>query len=240
MVGGPCGASHGCLRRCLSIKTPIRSAGRVVCGSGVHRGGCPSSAGCLALPHGSRAGGAPQSAVAGFLVRPQGGKSRRAVQFVQHRADIPPAQDQRLSQAGQVAVQRLQAAANERPVALGGVGLGPELGLDDIQRDHRAALSGNGQRAMVLHAEIALEPDQLRRTGDGPGHGRTRSAAIQQPRPAEADNATLASVWAVRKTRFGAIGVVCRFSMTAPLDRIQDAQTPSRQRRRQRQRANRL
>ena len=41
----------------------------------------------------------------------------------------------------------------------GAVRLRPELGLDNVQAKQRAALRGMGQRGVVVHPQVALEPD---------------------------------------------------------------------------------
>ena len=65
----------------------------------------------------------------------------------------------------------------------GAVRLRPELGLDNVQAKQRAALRGMGQRGVVVHPQVALEPDnrvrhrlfQAKRTRL-PGHRPTSSA----------------------------------------------------------------
>ncbi len=44
-------------------------------------------------------------------------------------------------------------------MATRGIGLFPQLGLDDEERNHRPALRCLGERAMIDCTQIALEPD---------------------------------------------------------------------------------
>jgi hypothetical protein len=43
----------------------------------------------------------------------------------------------------------------------GSVGLPPQFGLDDVDGQHGASRRRFGQRAVVVDAQVALEPDQV-------------------------------------------------------------------------------
>ena len=58
-----------------------------------------------------------------------------------------------------------QALAEELVVLAGGIGFGPERGLDHVEAQHRTPGRGLAQGGVVMDAEIALEPD------DGVAHG---------------------------------------------------------------------
>jgi hypothetical protein len=118
--------------------------------------------------HGTVAGVGP--AVAGFLVAPQREPRMASAQARQHRGHLTDPDDQGRAAGRQRGAEVDQRFANKGPVPTAGVGLGPEPGLDHVERQQRAPGRGLGERRMVLPAQVALEPDDL--DGDE-GHGES-------------------------------------------------------------------
>ena len=109
--------------------------------------------------------------VAGFLVGVQRFKRRQRHQARQHIGHFTSDHVQAGAQRFQLAVQIQQALSQKMQVLGRGVGLGPQAGLQHIQAQHRPARGGLVQRRVVVHAQVAFEPDHA------VAHGGARSAA---------------------------------------------------------------
>ena len=77
---------------------------------------------------------------------------------------LPDLNAQGLAKPSQRSRQLFEALRGEGPLSSGGVRLGPEPGLDDVQGQHRPGFGGQGQGAVVGDAQVALEPDHLQGT----------------------------------------------------------------------------
>ena len=121
------------------------------------------------LLHGPVAGVGPGAAV--FLMTVQHHVTKPVLQTRQHGDGLPFHHPQRQPQPGQLAAQIPQAFRHKTPLPQAGVRLLPIRRLQDIQRQHRAFPAGSGQRAVIVCAQVALEPDHLHR------HASFRSAA---------------------------------------------------------------
>ena len=107
-------------------------------------------------------------AVAGFLVGMHGCKRGRGVQTIEHLHHVALRQHQLAAQRPQGPVQVAQRLAHKAQVLGRHVGLLPQARLDHIQAQHRPAPRCLEQGRVVVHAQIALEPDE------GVGHGGVR------------------------------------------------------------------
>ncbi len=105
--------------------------------------------------------------VAGLLVRPQRIDPVRADQPAQHVQRLAVADDQWLTKHRQLLAQGNQILAHERPLPSRRVGLLPQPGFDDVQRQDRAVLRGARQGLVILDAQISLEPDDLQHDSGG-------------------------------------------------------------------------
>ena len=117
-------------------------------------------------------------AVAGFFMRSEGVKRGQRVQAGQHLGHLAHGHLQLGSAAAQVLRQVGKALLQEPIVLQRGVGLGPQAGLDHIQAKHGSALRGLGQGCVVVHPQVALEPD------NGVGHGACLVQSVTQLAPA--------------------------------------------------------
>jgi hypothetical protein len=79
------------------------------------------------------------------------------LQHLLHRTD---AHEQRQSTHCQIALQLGHAVQQEADVARVALGARQPLRLDHHQAERTVAVHGFGQRGMVAHAKVALEPDQ--------------------------------------------------------------------------------
>jgi hypothetical protein len=121
------------------------------------------------LPHGhpGRARPAPDRAVAlvgpqqsGLLVRVQRGDAVTRVQAGQHVDRLPHAQREARAAAGERGIQLDERLPQEVEVAARHLGLAPEPRLQDVERQHRMpGRRGGGERRVVVHPQVTLEPD---------------------------------------------------------------------------------
>jgi len=84
----------------------------------------------------------------------------RPHQPVQHRHRRPHAQYQRRAQTAQIVAQVGKAFGDEGPLPGRGIGQFPVFRFDDVQRQDRPQTGRKGQRRMVGHPQVALEPDE--------------------------------------------------------------------------------
>ena len=111
-------------------------------------------------PHRLVARKAPQ--IAGFLMGVDAGNAVRCMQIVQDLHGITHPHHQPATAGGEAAVQIGKAFNEKRELPPAGIGLRPQFRLDDIQRQHRPPTGARrGQRRMIMHAQVALEPDNL-------------------------------------------------------------------------------
>ena len=111
-------------------------------------------------PHRLVAGKAPQ--IAGFLMGMDTGDTVRGMEIVQDLHGIAHPHHQPPATRGQAAVQIGQAFNKKRELPPAGIGLLPQFRLDDVERQHRPPTGARGgQRCMIMHAQVALEPGNL-------------------------------------------------------------------------------
>ena len=111
-------------------------------------------------PHRLVAGKAPQ--IAGFLMGVDAGDAVRCMQIVQDLHGIAHPHHQPPATCGQAAVQIGQAFSQKRELPPAGIGLLPQFRLDDMERQHRTPTGARrDQRRMIMHPQVALEPDNL-------------------------------------------------------------------------------
>jgi len=82
-----------------------------------------------------------------------------AARWRQHIDHLAHGHMQAAAQRAQLCVQSLQRLAHKAVVLRSRVGLRPQTGLDHVQAQHRAAPGGLQQWPMVMHAQVAFEPD---------------------------------------------------------------------------------
>jgi hypothetical protein len=109
-------------------------------------------------------------------MRPEPHAFEALAETFEHIYDTAGAHHQRLAEGGESFAQFHERLADERPVPRRAVRRFEDARLDDVERQHRPAASGLGERAVVGHAEVALEPDDLDRdAGSGRNAHRRRS-----------------------------------------------------------------
>jgi len=100
--------------------------------------------------------------IAGLFVGVDGGQAQLIMQPAQRLDRIALEHPKPQPALGKRRIQLDQALANERPVALGRIGLAPVAGLDDRHRQHRPVGHGPRQWRVIDRAQVALVPDELR------------------------------------------------------------------------------
>ena len=96
----------------------------------------------------------------------------RLPEVLQHARGDAVANDERLAHGGERGAELDQRIPDEGPVPAGGIGLAPETGLDDVERQDGTAARRGGQGIVVEMAQIAFEPDDLQGVGGVHGHMR--------------------------------------------------------------------
>jgi hypothetical protein len=88
----------------------------------------------------------------------------KVVKDVESRAD---SHHESLSETTELVVERVEAVRGKQPLPFGHVGLLPEPGLGDIEREYGAFSRGARQGAVVVCPQVALEPydDHVRSFG---------------------------------------------------------------------------
>ena len=97
--------------------------------------------------------------VARFFVCYQVVEGGQRVQAGQHVHHLAHGHLQRGATPLQSLGQVVQAFLHKVVVLQGGVGLGPQAGLNHVQTQHRALGGSVVQRGVVVHAQVAFEPD---------------------------------------------------------------------------------
>jgi hypothetical protein len=98
-----------------------------------------------------------------------------AAQALQHGHRRAHAHQQRQTEPGQVALQLSHAGKQKAHMARIALGAAQPLRLDHHQAERALEAHGLGQRRMVAHTQVALEPDQrpsARRIVSDLWHGR--------------------------------------------------------------------
>jgi hypothetical protein len=111
-------------------------------------------------------------AITGLFVAPERADRVLLAQGLEDGHGLAPADDERLAQGGERVPEFDQRFADEGPVPAGGVGLPPEAGLDDVERQDGATGRGLGQGCVVMGTQIALEPDDVQGRGGVYGRGK--------------------------------------------------------------------
>lgn len=104
--------------------------------------------------------------VAGLFVRMQRSDPVARVKIGQDFDGVAHPYDQGAAARGKSGAQLDQAFAQESPLAARRIGQAPIFGFDDIKRQHASGAQGGGQRGMVFDAQVALEPDDLKHSGE--------------------------------------------------------------------------
>ena len=99
--------------------------------------------------------------IPGFLMHPYGGHSMAGAQRGQNFDSITNTQNERLAERGQVTVKIAKTFGKEIIMPPGHVGLLPQIGLEDVERDHWSVRRRRGQRGVIVDPQVTLEPDNL-------------------------------------------------------------------------------
>ena len=97
--------------------------------------------------------------IAGFFVRQQFKKWGCVVQAFQHVHRIAHRELQPAAEALEFGLQVFQALLHEAEVLPRGIGLAPQRRLQHVKTQHRPQTRSLGQRRVIPHPQVALEPD---------------------------------------------------------------------------------
>ena len=100
-------------------------------------------------------------AIPGFLMHADGGHAMAGAQCGQYLHSITNPKHQTLPERCQLAVKLAKTFGQKIIVTPRHVGLPPQVGLKDIERDHRPGHRRRDQGGVVMRAKVTLEPDNL-------------------------------------------------------------------------------
>jgi hypothetical protein len=106
--------------------------------------------------------------ISGFLMAPEPIKTTLTMGPLEHLQHITSAHQQRLAELRKRKAQIQQRLSAKQPLPLGGVWLLPQLGLNDVERQHWPPEQSLLQGLVVLHPQVSLEPNKLDRHGSHP------------------------------------------------------------------------
>ena len=85
----------------------------------------------------------------------------RGTELRQHLDRISDTEHQRLAESAEIRIELRQAFTQKFEMTSRHVGLAPQFGLEDVERDQGSARRSPGKRRVVLDTKVALVPDNL-------------------------------------------------------------------------------
>ena len=85
----------------------------------------------------------------------------RGTELRQHLDRISDTEHQRLAEGAEIRIELRQAFTQKFEMTSRHVGLAPQFGLEDVERDHRTMRRRRRERCVILDAKVALVPDYL-------------------------------------------------------------------------------